>query len=99
DGDAVAVGRGDMEFRTGVHHGDANQAILLDDVLLGEASRLEHDRGAIVEHLEVARIIDDVRGVAIAPLDLDIPPVNEHSPSYPTSAPCAARHRAARPRR
>src|SRR3984885_15062659 len=96
DGDPVAMGRGDIEFRPRVHHRDADQTIALDDVLLGEAGGLEQDRGRVVEHLEVARVIDDVGGVAVAPLDLDIPAVDEHGPS---AAPCAARRRAAPLRR
>ena len=32
----------------------------------------------VVEHLEVARVIDDIGRVAIAPLDLHIPAVDEH---------------------
>src|SRR3954469_23898115 len=49
DPDPVAMGRGDMEFRPRVEHRNADQAILLDDVLLGEAGGLEHDRGRVVE--------------------------------------------------
>src|SRR5581483_6044587 len=56
--------------------------VFVDDVLLGEARGLEHDRGGVVEHREVARVIDDVGGVAIAPLDLDIAPVHEHGRGY-----------------
>src|SRR6266436_9892902 len=37
DGDPVAVGRGDMEFRPCIHHGNADQAIFPDDVLFGKA--------------------------------------------------------------
>src|SRR5712664_4103288 len=36
------------------------------------------DRGRVVEHLEIARVIDDVGGVAVTPLDLHIPAVDEH---------------------
>src|SRR6266851_9516695 len=36
DRDPVAMGRGDMKFRPRIHHGDADQAIFPDDVLLGE---------------------------------------------------------------
>src|SRR5262249_45223107 len=72
DGDPVAMGRGDVEFRTGVDHGNTNQAVFVHDVLLGETGGLEHDRGRVVEHLEVTRIINDVGGVAVAPLDLNI---------------------------
>src|SRR6202047_2552181 len=79
DRDPVAMGRGDVEFRPRVDHGNADQTIFVDDVLLGEAGRLEHDRGGIVEHREIARVIDDVGGVAIAPLDLHITPVHEHA--------------------
>src|SRR5262249_40535922 len=59
-------------------HGNADQAIFVHDVLLGEAGGLEHDRGRVVEHREIARVIDDVGGIAISPLDLDITPVHEH---------------------
>src|ERR1700737_136459 len=37
DRDPVTVGRGDMKFRPRIHHGNADQTISLDDVLLGEA--------------------------------------------------------------
>src|SRR5665213_497996 len=74
----VAMGRGDMEFGPGIHHGNADQAVFLHDILLGEARGLEHDRGRVVEHLEVARIIHDVGGVAVAPLNLHIAAVDEH---------------------
>src|SRR5882762_6985496 len=94
DRDPVAMGGRDVEFRARVDHGNADQPIFLDDVLLGEAGRLEHDRGGIVEHREIARVIDDVGGVAIAPLDLGIAPVHEHA-VRPISAPCAAMRRAA----
>src|SRR5271170_2502787 len=33
DRDPVAMGRGDMEFRARVDHGDADQPVLLDDIL------------------------------------------------------------------
>src|ERR1700722_1243677 len=79
DGDPVAMGRGDIKFRPRVHHRDADQAIAPDDVLLGGAGGLEQDRCRIVEHLEVARVIDDVGGVAVAPLDLHVPAVDEHA--------------------
>src|ERR1700754_445381 len=79
DPDPVAMGRRDMEFRPRVDHRYADEAILLDDVLLGEAGRLEHDRGGVVEHLEIARVIHDVGGVAVAPLDLHIAAVDEHA--------------------
>src|SRR5882757_7468295 len=79
DSDPVAMSRGDVEFRPRVHHRYADQPVFLDDVLLGEAGRLEHDRGAIVEHLEIARVIHDVGGVAVAPLDLHIAAVDEHA--------------------
>ena len=36
----------------------------------------------VVEHLEIARVIDDIGGVAIAPLDLHVASVNEHGLSY-----------------
>ena len=36
----------------------------------------------VVEHREIARVIDDVGGVAVAPLDLDIAPVHEHGAAY-----------------
>src|SRR5882762_11932654 len=36
DRDPVAMGRGDMEFSPRIHHGNADQAIFADDVLLGE---------------------------------------------------------------
>src|SRR6266851_5677418 len=78
DRDPVAMGRGDVEFRPRIHHGNADQTIFLDDILLGEARRLEQDRGRVVEHLEIARVINDVGGVAVAPLDLHIPAVDEH---------------------
>src|SRR6185437_5208857 len=78
----VAMGRGDVEFRPGVDHGNADETVFVDDVLLGEAGRLEHDRGGIVEHREIARLIDDVGGVAIAPLNLDIAPMHEHGAPY-----------------
>src|ERR1700687_5256524 len=78
DRDPVAVGRGDMKFRPRIHHGNADQAIFLDDILLGEARGLEQDRGRVVEHLEVARVIDDVGGIAVTPLNLHIAPMNEH---------------------
>src|SRR6476469_6236014 len=68
DGDPVAVGRGDIEFRPCIHHGNADQTKLLDDILFGETGGLEHDRGRIVEHLEIPRVIDDVGGVAVTPL-------------------------------
>src|ERR1700739_5132782 len=71
-----------MEFRPRVDHGNADQPVFVNDVLLGEAGRLEHDRGRIVEHREIARVIDDVGGVAVAPLDLDIAPVHEHGAAY-----------------
>ena len=35
----------------------------------------------VVEHLEVTRIVDDVGGVAVAPLDLHVPAVDEHAVS------------------
>src|ERR1700732_2510372 len=79
DRDPVAMGRGDIEFRPRVDHGNADQPVFPDDVLLGEAGGLEQDRGGIVEHREIARVIDDVGGVAIAPLDLHITPVHEHA--------------------
>src|SRR5882724_1485186 len=79
DRDPVAMGRGDVKFRPRVHHRNADQAIFPDDVLLGKTSGLEQDRGRIVEHLEIARVIDDVGGVAVAPLDLHIPAVDEHA--------------------
>src|SRR5260221_6104791 len=75
-----------IKFRPRIDHGNANQAIFPDDVLLGETGGLEHDRGRVVEHLEVARIIDDVGGVAVAPLDLHIAPVHEHGLPNPDSA-------------
>src|SRR6266852_74128 len=78
DRDPVAMGRRDIEFRPRVHHRNADQTIFLDDVLLRKAGGLEHDRGRVVEHLEIARIIDDVGGVAVTPLDLYIPAVDEH---------------------
>src|ERR1035438_3607236 len=40
DRDPVAMGRGDMEFRPRVDHGYADQAVLPDDMLLGEAGSL-----------------------------------------------------------
>src|SRR5947209_1192854 len=83
DRDPVAMGGGDVEFRPRIDHGNADQAVCLDDVLLGEAGRLEHDRGRVVEHREIARVVDDVGGVAIAPLDLDIAPVHKHSLTSP----------------
>src|SRR5439155_605244 len=52
----------------------------------------EQGRGRIVEHREIARVIDDVSGVAVTPLDLDVAPVHEHMPRL-ISAPCAASHR------
>src|SRR5438105_2876585 len=79
DGDPVAMGRGDIEFRSRVDHGNADQAVFLDDILLGEAGSLEQDRSRIVEHREIARVVDDVGGVAIAPLDLHIAPMDEHA--------------------
>src|SRR5882672_700842 len=79
DRDPVAMGRRDIEFRPRVDHRNADQAIFLDDVLLRKAGRLEHDRGRVVEHLEIARVIDDVGGVAVTPLDLHIPAVDEHA--------------------
>src|ERR1700733_6091670 len=79
DRDPIAVGRGNIEFRPRVDHGNADQAVFPDDILLGEAGRLEHDRGRVVEHFEIARVIDDIGGVAIAPLDLHVPAMNEHS--------------------
>src|ERR1700727_1529431 len=79
DRDPVAMGRGNIEFRPRVHHGNADQTIFPDDVLLGEAGRLEHDRSRVIEHFEIARVIDDIGGVAIAPLDLHIPAMNEQS--------------------
>src|SRR5690348_6524537 len=72
------MGGGDVEFRPRVDHGNADQAVTLDDVLLGEASCLEHDRRGIVEHREIARVVDDVGGVAIAPLDLNVASMHEH---------------------
>src|ERR1700709_1446377 len=68
-----------MEFRPRVHHRNADQPIFLHDVLLGEAGGLEHDRGGVVEHLEIARVIDHVRRAAVAQLDLHIAAVNEHA--------------------
>src|SRR3954462_6480943 len=78
DGDPVAMGRGDMEFRARIDHRYSDQAVFFDDVLLGEAGGLEHDRGGIVEHLEIARVIHDVGGVAVAPLDLHLAAMDEH---------------------
>src|ERR1700733_12243151 len=78
DRDPVAMGGGDVEFRPCIHHGNADEAILLDDVLLGKAGGLEQDRGRVVEHREIARIIHDVGGVAVAPLDLYIAAIDEH---------------------
>src|SRR5712675_615936 len=98
DRDPVAMGRGDVKFRPRIHHGNADQAVFLDDVLLGEAGGVEHDRGRVVEHFEVARIIDDVGGVAVAPLDLHIAPMDKHA-FIPNAAPCGAMRRAAPPRR
>src|SRR6202158_2777957 len=97
DREPVAMGRREVKFPPRIHHGNADQAIFLDDVLLGEAGRLEQDRGRVVEHLEVARVIDDVGGVAVTPLNLHITPMNEHA-IFPSAAPCEARHRAAPPR-
>src|SRR6185312_14080330 len=82
DGDPVAMRRGDVEFGAGVDHGNADQPVFVHDVLLGETGRLEHDRGGVVEHREITRVVDDVGGVAIAPLDLDIAPVHEHGVAY-----------------
>src|SRR4030088_1719071 len=79
DRDPVAMRRGDMKFRPCVDHGNADQAVFPDDVLLRKTRSLEQDRGGVVEHLEVARIIDDVGGVAVAPLYLYIPAVDEHA--------------------
>src|SRR5262249_26521442 len=45
DGDPVAMSRWDVEFCARVDHGDADETIFLHEVLLGEAGRLEHDRG------------------------------------------------------
>src|SRR3984893_1885368 len=78
DRDPVAMGRGDMEFRPRIDHGNADQPVFLDDVLLGETGGLEQDRGRIVEHREIARVIDDVGGFAVTPLYLPLAPVNEH---------------------
>src|ERR1700738_1265640 len=78
DRDPVAMGGSDMKFRPRIHHGNADQAVFPDNVLLGKAGGLEQDRGRIVEHLEIARVIDDVGGVAVAPLYLHIPAVDEH---------------------
>src|SRR6202043_1008145 len=98
DSDPVTVGRGDIKFRPCIDHGNTDQAIFPDDVLLGKAGGLEQDRGRIVEHFEIARIIDDVGGVAVAPLDLNLAAIDEHAMSS-SAAPCAAQHRAAPPRR
>src|SRR3954451_11351589 len=99
DPDPVAMGRGNVEFRPRIHHGYADQAISVDDVLLRKTSGLEHDRCRIVEHREIARVVNDIGGVTIAPLDLHVAPVNEHELEYPSAAPCGARHRAAPLRR
>src|SRR5438270_7246420 len=86
DRDPVAMGRGDIELRPRVDHGDADQAVFSDDILLGEAGSLEQDRGRIVEHREIALVVDDVGGVTICPLDLHLAPVNEHCLTNSVSA-------------
>src|SRR5690349_5998584 len=79
DGDPVTIGRGNVELGPRIDHGDTHQAIFADQVLLGEAGDLEQGRCRIVEHREITRIVDDVGGVAVAPLDLDVAPVHEHA--------------------
>src|SRR3978361_1797091 len=79
DHDPVSMGRGDMKLRSCIHHWNADQTIFPDDVLLGKARGLEQDGGRVIEHLEVARVIDDVGGIAVAPLNLDIAAVDEHA--------------------
>ena len=39
DPDPVAVGRGNVEFRPRIHHGYADQAVFMDDVLFRETGR------------------------------------------------------------
>src|SRR3954447_19621776 len=82
DGNPVAMGGGDVEFRPRVHHRNADQTVFFHDVLLRETGGLEHDRSGVVEHLEIARVIDDVGRVAIAPLDLHLATVDEHATAY-----------------
>src|SRR3954462_2380187 len=72
------MGGGDMECCPRVDHRNADQAVFSDDVLLRKTGGLEHDRGGIVEHLEIARVIHDVGGVAVAPLDLHLAAMDEH---------------------
>src|SRR5882757_642469 len=78
DRDPVAMGGSNMKLGAGIDHGNADQAVFVDDILLRKTGGLEHDRGRIIEHREVARVIDDVGGVAIAPLDLHVAPMDEH---------------------
>src|SRR5262249_56852259 len=81
------------ETRIGVDQRMAGQVVGLEVIYFSHAERpLDQRRGAGVEDGEVARVIDDAGGVAIAPLDAHHAVVDEHAP--PTLPPPGARPRA-----
>ena len=54
-----------------IYERDADDAISFQHLPFGESGFGEQGSGAVIEILEVAREVDDLRRVAIAPLDVD----------------------------
>src|SRR5262249_8008390 len=100
--DLVAEPGGDEKAGMGVDQRMADEVIGLEVIVLAHAERaLDQRRRAGVEHAEIARVIDDPGGIAIAPFDAHEAAVDEHALSSRSlsAGQAAARRRGGSPRR
>src|SRR5579864_1541311 len=75
----IAELRGQQERGARLDEGDAGYAVLLQKNRLGQPGPLEQGVGAGIAIFEIARIVDDAAGIAVAPLNPNFPAVDQHA--------------------